>query len=75
MNQETLRTKLHNGQNVYIFDEYEDAVIKLVPTDAYTKVFIKRANGKEKEMPGSNETIADIMLNGEEIEESFYYDF
>ena len=75
MEQSILRTKLQKRQPVYIYDEYEDAVVKLIPTDGKTMAFLKRRNGKEKELPCGNDIIADIMLSGDEVKESFYYDF
>lgn len=75
MNQGILRTKLRNGQNVYIFDEYEDAVVKLIPMDEKTKVLLKRKTGKEKELPFHLDIVADIVLSGEEVDETFYSNY
>lgn len=75
MNQDTLRTKLQNKQPVYIFDDYEDAVVRLIPSDNGIKVFLKRKNSIEKKMDSNDEIIADILLSGNEISESEYFEF
>ena len=48
MNQNTLRTKLQNKQPVYIFDDYEDAVVRVIPSDNDTIVYLKRRNSTRK---------------------------
>lgn len=75
MNQNILRIKLQNQQPVYIFDSYEDAVVRLIPSDNGIKVFLKRKNSIEKVMDSTDNIIADILLSGDEISESEYFEF
>lgn len=75
MNQNTLRTKLQNKQPVYIFDSYEDAIVRLIPSDNGTKVYLKRRNSIEKRMDVEDDIIANILLCGDEISESEYFEF
>lgn len=75
MNQNTLRTKLQNKQPVYIFDDYEDAVVRVIPSDNDTIVYLKRRNSTEKKMNSDDDIIASILLSGNEVSESEYYEF
>ena len=70
MNQELLRTKLRNGENVFIYDEYEDACVALYPAGTDVKTILKRRGSVPKEKPHSSEVVAEILRNGNEVTET-----
>ena len=75
MDQNTLRMKLQSKQPVYIFDSYEAAVVRLIPSDNGIKVYLKRKNSIEKKKNSNDDIIANILLFGDEISESDYCGF
>ena len=68
-----LQTKLRNGEVVYLKDDFEEVVVRLVPYEAGpTKAFLKHKGLREVEVPQSYETLVDATLCGEEITNEEY---
>lgn len=72
MKQEVLANKLNAGKAVYVYDDFEDAAVRLVCSTGETKTYLKHRNHNEVELPQSYETICEIILGGEEISKQEY---
>lgn len=72
MNQKILQKKLQVGETIYLLDDFEEAVVRLVYEDDRTKSFLKYRGRKEIELPQSNETICNVILGGKEISKYEY---
>jgi hypothetical protein len=66
--------KLENDGIVYIYDDYEDAIVKLVSSKVAgnTQAWIKRKGREEREIPQSEPIVLDIMMGGKEVNKNFY---
>lgn len=72
MDYNTLSEKLKADKIVYILDDFEKVVARLVPANGKTKAYIKHIGRTETEIPQSSETVFDIILSGNEITKSEY---
>jgi hypothetical protein len=77
MKQEILVKKLRQKMPVFIYDDYEEAVIRITPLENQhdAKIFIKYKNCSEVETTSTNETVCDIILRGVSINEEEYYNY
>ena len=72
MNQKILQKRLQVGEIIYLLDDFEEVVVRLVYEDDRTKSFLKHRGRKEIELPQSNETICNVILGGKEISKYEY---
>lgn len=74
MENSLLAKRLVKGEVVYLYDEYEDAIIKFAfnKTANCTQTWIKRKGRKEREIPQSEPIVLDILMGGKEVNEEFY---
>ena len=72
MDYNTLSEKLKADKIVYIFDDFEEAAVRLVPTNGETKAYIKHLGRTETEISQSSEAVFNIVLSGNEITKSEY---
>ena len=66
--------KLENDGIVYIYDDYEDAIVKFVSSKVAgnTQAWIKRKGREEREIPQSEPIVLDIMMGGKAVNKNFY---
>lgn len=67
-----LYERLESGKTVYVYDDFEDAAVRLVYSDGETQAYLKHRNHNEVKLPQSYETICEIILGGEEISKQEY---
>lgn len=74
MKQEILVKRLQQRMPVYIYDDYEEAVVRITPLEDVqdTKVFIKYKECCEVETMFTDETVSEIILRGININEEEY---
>lgn len=74
MKQEILVKRLLQRMPVYIYDDYEEAVVRITPMEDIqnTKVFIKYKDCCEVETMSTDETVSEIILRGIHINEEEY---
>lgn len=74
MKQEILVKRLQQRKPVYIYDDYEEAVVRITPMEDIqnTKVFIKYKDCCEVETMSTDETVSEIILRGIRIYEEEY---
>lgn len=72
MDYNVLSEKLKADKIVYILDDFEEAVVRLVPTNDETKAYIKHLGRIETEISQSSEVVFNIVLSGNEITKSEY---
>ena len=74
MDNSVLAKRLAKGDVVYLYDDYEDAIIKYMfnKSDNRTQTWIKRKGRKEKEIPQSEAIVLDILMGGKEVNKKFY---
>ncbi len=71
--QEVLK-RLDNGETVYIFDEYEEAVFKFMPTIP-REVYIRRSRGREMKIGWDSDIAYEARLGGEFITKEKYSNY
>ncbi len=69
-----LYSKLEKG-TVYLKDDYEDIVLRIVVVDNSTHCFIKRRGRKEVEVDSTEKDIFESKMNGNEISKEEYDKF
>lgn len=69
-----LYSKLEKG-TVYLKDDYEDIVLRMVVIDNSTHCFIKRRGRKEVEVDSTEKDIFESKMNGNEISKEEYDKF
>lgn len=69
-----LCSKLKKG-SVYLKDDYEDIVLRIVVVDKSTHCFIKRRGRTEVEVDSTDKYIFESKLNGYEISKEEYDKF
>lgn len=69
--------RLENDGIVYIYDDYEDAIVKFMfnKSDNRTQTWIKRKGRQEREIPQSEPIVLDILMGGKEVNKKFYDDY
>ncbi len=74
MDYRTFIKRIENDGIAYIYDDYEDAIIKFVSSKVaeHTRTWIKRKGRKEREIPQSAPIVLDILMGGEEVDKKFY---
>lgn len=65
---------LTSGENAYIYDDFEQIVVKFTP-DKDRTAFVKRAVRKEYEVEQSAKIIYDAKMGGKLVDEKFYNEF
>lgn len=65
--------QLRKGQNAYIYDDFEEIVIKFTP-DKNT-AFVKSKEQPEYELPQSAKLVYDAKCGGQLVDEKFYNEF
>lgn len=69
-----LCSKLEKG-TVYLKDDYEDIVLRIVVIEKLTHCFIKRRGRKEVEVDSTDKDIFESMMYGYEISKEEYDKF
>lgn len=69
-----LCSKLEKGA-VYLFDDYEDIVLRIVVIDKSTRCFIKRRGRTEVEVDSTDKDVFESKMYGYEISEEEYDKF
>jgi hypothetical protein len=69
-----LYSKLEKG-TVYLKDDYEDIVLRMVVVDNSTHCFIKRRGRKEVEVDSTEKDIFESKMYGNEISKEEYEGF
>ena len=69
-----LYSKLEKG-TVYLKDDYEDIVLRMVVVDNSTHCFIKRRGRKEVEVDSTEKDIFETKMYGNEISKEEYEGF
>ena len=74
MENSILANKLLKGDIVYLYDDYEDAIVKFMFSKEKnsTRTWIKRKGRKEIEIPQSESIVLDILMGGKEVNKKFY---
>lgn len=72
MNQNILREKLRMKQTVYIYDEYEEACLMIVPLITDYDIFLKRKKGRMKKCSYNDVMISEMLINGKEIKQEAF---
>lgn len=69
--------RLENDGIVYIYDDYEDAIVKFVSSKSAGRMqtWIKRKGRQEREIPQSEPIVLDILMGGKEVNKKFYDDY
>ena len=67
--------KLIVGFPVYIRDDYEQAVLRLVPTGHGELAYVKWKGKKELQHHYSSKTVFEMEMNGEEITKDEYDEY
>jgi hypothetical protein len=77
MNNSVLAKRLAKGDVVYLYDDYEDAIVKFMfnKSDNRTQTWIKRKGRQEREIPQSEPIVLDILMGGKEVNKKFYDDY
>ncbi len=71
-NTETIYQNIQKGETTYIFDDYEEAVIKIMPDG---KNYIKPKGKTEFEIDSKAKRAFDIKLGGDIVSEEFYLNY
>ena len=66
--------QLRKGQNAYIYDDFEEIVIKFTP-DKDRTAFVKRKGQPEYVLPQSTKIVYDAKCGGQLVDENFYNNF
>lgn len=66
---------LQSGKDVYIYDDFEQIVVKLVPTSENTQAFIKMKGREEYEVDRSTKIVYEATLGGILVDKKFYDNF
>ncbi len=74
MKQDLLIKRLRKKIPVFIYDDYEEAVVRITPFEDQhnMRVFIKYKDCDEVETKSTDETVCDIILRGVSINEEEY---
>lgn len=77
MDNSVLAKRLAKGDVVYLYDDYEDAIVKFMfnKSDNRTQTWIKRKGRQEREIPQSEPIVLDILMGGKEVNKKFYDDY
>ena len=77
MENSLLAKRLAKGDVVYLYDDYEDAIVKFMfnKSDNRTQTWIKRKGREEREIPQSEPIVLDILMGGEEVDKKFYNNY
>lgn len=71
-NIEKIYKNIQDEKPTFIFDDYEDAVLKVTPDE---KNYIKKKGEQEKEIEPTTKLAFDIKQGGEIVTEKFYLEF
>lgn len=63
---------LENGKTVYLLDDFEGAVFRIVPNEKGTGAYIKRKGKKEQPINQSENIVCEAILGGLEISKEQY---
>lgn len=69
---EEVLARLTNGETVYIFDEYEEAVFKFVPIGGHVDAYIRRSQCREHQISWTSDIAFEARLGGQFITEQDY---
>lgn len=69
-NLEKIQQNITKGIVTYIYEEFDEAVIKILPDET---VFIKR--NREQKINSNSKTVFDIELGGDFVTEEFYENY
>ena len=67
--------QISNNKNVYLHEDYQDAVIKIVKKDGKVECFAKLRTGGEYPISHTTNLVADAILGGKIITEQEYKNF
>lgn len=66
MNLDKIYEMLNSGQTVYMFDDFYEVAIRILPSvDGKTRAYLKHKGRNEVEVPPSYKTVFEIKLGGE----------
>ncbi len=74
-NTDYIYNKLRNKENVYLYEDWRDVVVKLLPKNDNCVCFAKYKNKSEFEIDYSTKTVADARLGGKIINQEAYDNF
>ncbi|MBW8359311.1 MAG: hypothetical protein K0M63_05835 [Weeksellaceae bacterium] len=75
-NIEIIYDALNNKKTVFLYDDYEQVVIKLIPVeDGNTKAFAKRKGRKEYSLEANTKVVYNAELGGQIVDQEFYDSF
>ncbi len=66
---------IESKKAVYLYDDFQEVVMRAVLEGNDTRYFIKHEGRKEVELPQSSETITDALFAGKEITKKQYEDY
>lgn len=74
MENKLLAKKLSKGQTVYLFDDFEGAMVKFTfdTKEQRTRTYLKRKGQKPVEVPQSSKTVFEIEMGGKEVTSEAY---
>lgn len=75
MKAEIIADKLNKNQIVYIRDDYEEMVIKIIPNERDYSVFAKFKNQTEYGIDRTSKLVFEIEQNGNEISKEEYENY
>lgn len=71
-NIEFLYDNLKMNKKVYLYDDFEQAVFKLIPEKDFIKAFAKFKGKKEYELSQSTKLVYEAKMGGEIVDKNFY---
>lgn len=67
--------KLNNQESVYIKDDFEEVVIRLIPNNEEVEVYAKFKGQSEYLIDRTAKLVLDVEMNGNEISKSEYEEY
>ena len=74
-NLEKIFSILTSNKTVFLFDDFNDVVCKLVPENEKVKAFVKFKGKEEYEISLKANLVLDIQMGGKFIDEKFYNEY
>lgn len=74
-NLEKIFSILTSNKTVFLFDDFNDVVCKLVPENEKVKAFVKFKGKGEYEISLKANLVLDIQMGGKFVDEKFYNEY
>ena len=74
-NLEKIFSILTSNKTVFLFDDFNDVVCKLVPENEKVKAFVKFKGKNEYEISLKANLVLDIEMGGKFVDEKFYNEY